>query len=361
MKSFNFRRWFIILLAFVIGVVVTALVFSAGKNPGEIPVEETENVFGQNINGGDETPIASTFPSPTPIELIEVVIAIQDIPRGLTIPPNVVAIRQYPLELVQEWGATVLSDSEDVIGQRARTDIARFQPIFSNMVVELPSILANVGSDMAVILPPEQVSITLYIPSGQLPQGLQPGDSVDIIHSIPTGDNPNSNDAESGVTLQYVTQRTVQNALVLWVGEVRDDGRLFFGPPTPTPVPPPDEAGVAFRSDEIPTPSESFGFESYLVQEDGELLVPITLAVSPQDSVDLMWATTVRLPIGIVSRAATSNPNAETRTTDLGAFAHSYDFILPGTEYPAEMVPTVTPSATLQPTQLSTATATDNN
>jgi len=319
----NPRLRLVIVLAFVviiIGVVAAFVLGSGPSAPAQQP-EGTADVAGQSGDNGDGAPVVESGPSPTPIEIVEVVIAIQDIPRGLTIPPNAVAIRQFPLDLVQEWGPSVLSDPEVVIGQRARTDIVRFQPILSNMVVEDPTALASVGSDLAAILPPNRVAVALPIDRiTSVAYGIQPGDRVDIIISLlfvnvdtafqsiepnrlsvvapnedgslnVLGDLPGRFDTVPAGTLGTVdvlivpreeprprltTQRTVQDALVMWSGDFPIDGRLFFGAPTPTPVPPPDEeeASADSREEVPPTP----------VPARPDI---ITLAVSPQEAVTI--------------------------------------------------------------------------
>ena len=59
----------------------------------------------------------------------EIVIAAQDIARGAEIPTDGVIVSPYPAEYLVE---TMLTDPEQVIGRRARMEIARGVPITLN-------------------------------------------------------------------------------------------------------------------------------------------------------------------------------------------------------------------------------------
>jgi len=172
--------------------------------PGSIPPA------GQGVS---PTPGVAT---PTPIALIDIVIAVQDIPRGFRIPPEAVSVRPWPIEAAP---FNAITDPADVIGKIARTDIYREQPIMFNMVLDedadLYAGLAQVGSDAAAILPAQHVGITIYLPAENVPLGATTGDQVDLIHTVPIRG-----------TDQSVTQRTVENALLIQVGAFPAEGVL---------------------------------------------------------------------------------------------------------------------------------------
>jgi Flp pilus assembly protein CpaB len=75
------------------------------------------------------------YPSATPIEYVEIVIAIQSIPCGYTIPESAVALVPYPLSAAPLNSVT---DLEAVVGRVARTDLIREMPILYTVLVDKP-------------------------------------------------------------------------------------------------------------------------------------------------------------------------------------------------------------------------------
>jgi len=120
---------------------------------------------------------------------------------------------------------------------------------------------------------------------------------------------------------RMVTQRTVQEALVVWVGDFPIGGRLFFIVPSPTPVPTVDEAESSTTSrgqaTEQPTP----------IPPRPDI---ITLAVSPQDAVVLTWMMEAQLPITFALRSATSTSQVPTDPVNLQYITETFRIDIPG-------------------------------
>lgn len=112
----------------------------------------------------------------------QIVIAAQDIPRGAAIPSDGVILSPFPADFVVE---TMITDLDQVVGKRARMDIARGVPVTQRMVTESPGDLLGTGSAAAVAIPPGFTAITIPIDrfSG-VGFGVQDGDSVDVIVSL---------------------------------------------------------------------------------------------------------------------------------------------------------------------------------
>ncbi len=298
----------------------------------------------------------NTVPTPTPQQYVDLVIAVQELPRGIVVPPNAVELRPWPLESAPFNGITNL---EDVVGRIARTDIFREQPILQNMVVDNLTNLARVGSDAAALLPSGLVAIA--VPMDRLTSvayGIQDGDRVDIIVSLLFVDVdeefqsllPNrvtliSEDPESGQLVlttaiegrvdplgfanavvgpserqrpRLVTQRTIQDAFVLHVGEFPPDGRIVGVPPTPTPNPEAQQADAGDgQATPIPTPTES--------RPD-----IVTLGVTPQDAVVLTHFIEARLPITFALRAASDTSRVPTDPVTLDYIMTEFNIQLPG-------------------------------
>jgi pilus assembly protein CpaB len=299
--------------------------------------------------------VANNIPTPTPQQFVDLVIAVQELPRGIVIPPNAVELRPWPLESAPFNGITNL---EDVVGRIARTDIFREQPILQNMVVDNLTNLARVGSDAAAILPSGLVAIA--VPMDRLTSvgyGIQDGDRVDIIVSLLFVDVdeefqsllPNrvtliSEDPETGQLVlttaiegrvdplgfanavvgpserqrpRLVTQRTIQDALVIHVGEFPPDGRIVGVPPTPTPNPDAQQAASDGQATPVPTPTES--------RPD-----IVTLGVTPQDAVVLTHFIEARLPITFALRAASDTSRVPTDPVTLDYIMTEFNIQLPG-------------------------------
>jgi pilus assembly protein CpaB len=95
---------------------------------------------------------------------------------------------------------------------------------------------------------------------------------------------------------RLVTQQTVQNAQVMYLGDFPSDGRFLGVPPTPTPAP----------EDEADTSAEDPTVRRQETAAPTANLRPdiITLAVTPQDAVILTWAVEARIPITFALRSA---------------------------------------------------------
>ncbi|MCS6869895.1 MAG: SAF domain-containing protein [Anaerolineae bacterium] len=315
----NSRVLILLLLVIVLGGGAAVLLLlqdqGATPSPSENPIVIQEPQF---------TPIP-------PVEFAEIVIALQELPRGIVIPEDGVGLRPWPKEFVP---ANSITDTRDVIGRIARTDIAREAPVLSTQIVDNISQIASAGSDAAAVLPNGLVAIAMPIDRlTNVAHAPMSGDTVDVIISFlfvdvddefqtrlpnritltvlrqdgslefqrveggriePSGDFPFpiivSPDEVQRPRL--VTQRTVQNALVIHVGTFPPDGDFLNRRPTPLPPPTYDPA----RGGPTPLPTPTF---TPLPPKD-----IITLAVEPQEAVALVWAIESRLPITLALRSA---------------------------------------------------------
>jgi Flp pilus assembly protein CpaB len=312
-------------------------------------------------NASPDSPVATqeSFPTPTPIELVNIVIAVQELPRGFRIPANAVAVRPWPAESAPFNGIT---NVEDVVNKIARTDIFREQPILSNMLVDdfqnLANDLGRVGSDAAAILPNNLVAVAMPVDRlTSVAYAIQDGDRVDVIVSMLFVDVDDSFQTiqpnelvlffrdEEGFVLsepipgrpeqvslgqaiiqaserqrpRLLTQRTIQDALVVHVGEFPEDGRFIGVPATPTPVPEDD------ASDDPTGASEATPLPTVPPRPD-----IVTLGVTPQDAVLLVWAVEARLPLTLALRAATDTNQVPTEPVTLDFFMSEYRITVPG-------------------------------
>lgn len=339
----------------IIAIIVVALgVVAVLVLPGLLNPPAATDVAQQNpeVPAATPTPEETPLPTPTPILLTQLVIAVQELPRGIIIPPNAVAIRPWPLDAAP---FNAVTDPEEIIGKRARTDIFREQPILSNMVVEDLTSAARVGSDAAAVLPNGLVAVAIPIDRlTSIAYAPQDGDRVDLIISLLYVDvdeafqsiTPNLitlfQITEDGIQLldgiegrvdstqlgpvivgpserqrpRLVTQRTIQDALVVHVGNFPPNGRFIGVPPTPTPVPVEAEEGTQ-GTPPPPTPTPP--------RPD-----IITLGVTPQEAVVLTWLIEARVPVTLALRSAQDTARTSTTEVTLDYVMSQYGITLPG-------------------------------
>ncbi len=350
------RGRLLIIIAFVIilgAIVAVVLINQGGTNtpPAQSGTPGTQVVQQQQPAG----------PTATPLSFVEVVIAVQELPRGFRIPANAVDLRPWP-----EVSAPVsaITNLEDVIGKVARTRIFREQPILTTMVTDDFTSLAEVGSDAAAVLPSGLVGFAIPIDrQTSVAYAIQDGDRVDVLLSMLFVDvddafqtiAPNTitlfSITENGIQFsspfpgrpdvislgpaiigpserqrpRLVTQRTIQDALVVHVGTFPLDGAFLGRPPTPTPVPAEDQQ-EGQRGTPVPSPTPA--------RPD-----IVTLGVTPQESVVLAWAVEARLPIALALRAATDTSRTTTQDVNLDYVLATY-----GIDPPAKRQYTIEPA-----------------
>lgn len=373
------RILILILLIIVIVAVVAVVLLSGNGNGGTTGNGEDTPVAAQRT----QPPTATDLPTPTPTEALpEIVVAIQSIPRGAIIRPEMVALREWPPNALP---FNAITDLEDVIGKHARTDLYIENPILTSMVVPDLADLAEVGSDIAAIIPQGRVAVA--VPMDRLTSvayAIQPGDHVDVIVSMlyVEIDNefqsilPNdihlinvSTDEDGNIVLltsppiegrfeterfpfprfdptlltaqqvpvewpavispsenprpRLATQRTVQNALVLYVGDLPADGRIFREV-TPTPAPTPTVEG-----EEPPIVEE--GPEGTPAQAPEAPPRPdiVVLAVTPQQAVMITYMIEAHIPLTFALRAAADTSQVVTDQVTLDYIMNEYNMSVP--------------------------------
>lgn len=243
----------------------------------------------------------------------QVLVALQDIPRGTIIGQDMVGMQSYPADSLQDVEADLILSPDLAVGKIARTDIARRQPLLAGMLLE-PTKGRIGGSDAALLLPEGSVAMAFRVDQlSSIAYALQPGDHVDVLislrlvdldpdfqsklpnHMIVTKPDGSTEEmtfgrAENGPSGQVlavpsegqrsrlVTQLTLQNLLVLGVGNWPDEE----AEPVPTPTP------GGRQPNEVPTTP---GLPNV-----------ITLALSQQDALVLKYAQEAGASITLVLR-----------------------------------------------------------
>jgi len=359
------RARLFIIVAFIIVLAAVLFIF---LRPSDNKPTATPVAGGNAVVANTPTP---TVPPATPIPMLKVVIALQDLPRGATIPevetdPPAIGLWDLPENSVPRNAILGIQEGDnwrvpdEVRGAIIRSDVQRGQVILDGMLVEDLTKLARVGSDAAAILPKGKVAVA--VPMDRLTSiayAIQDGDYVDVIVSLLFVDvdeafqtiQPNLinlliEKPEGGYELglavagrvdslpvlgqtlispsedarpRLSTQRTIQEALVVHVGNFPADGRLFrvIIPPTPTLVASPTGAAGAGKTPIPATP----------VPERPDI---ITLGVTPQDAVALVWMTEAKLPITFALRAAGDASRPTSNPVTLDYLLQTYNITVPG-------------------------------
>ncbi len=337
----------LVILLGVIAVVVVLQLNTGGDGGGD---------------GGGTSQQVEVIPTFTPIPFVEIVVAVQELPRGLRIPETgAVELRLFPAT-PETLPFNALQNLDDVIGKIARTDIPREAPVLSTMLVESLQDIADVGSDAAAIMAPTTVAVSIPMDRFTgVAYAIREGDYVDVVLSMLFVDIdeefqtrlPNSitlvsiDEAGNVVPQQGIegrldvglggspvivgpsegeqrprllTQRTVQNAWVLRTGNFPIEGNYIGILPSPTPTPRPasedqQRTTDADRPAAQPTPKPPPDI--------------ITLAVSPQDAVVLVWAVESRIPITLLLRAATDFSQVPTQAVTLDYIMSNFNISAP--------------------------------
>lgn len=113
---------------------------------------------------------------------LDIVVAVQDLQRGVVIPTEALGSMAWPTEMVPP---NAITDPAQIVGSRARYTIQRNEPIFTTMVVKSLQELSPFGSDTAGRIPKGFTAISLpYDLNNGVANGVRSGDYVNILVSM---------------------------------------------------------------------------------------------------------------------------------------------------------------------------------
>ncbi|MFP3852858.1 MAG: Flp pilus assembly protein CpaB [Anaerolineales bacterium] len=302
----------------------------------------------------------------------QIVIAAQDISRGSEIPSDGVILSPFPADWVVE---TMVTDLDQVVGRRARADIARGVPLTERMITDDPGDVLATGSAAAVVIPPGQTAISIPMNrfSG-VAYSLREGDNVDVIVSLlfldidpefqtelpnrtaifvsqtgeiltATGATQASTseegtetssedlrfgridteeetgqqvylvpDPESSQRPRLVSQRLVENATVLGVGE----------------FPLPEEEGEEeTEEEEQPAGAPEQQQQAQEAQQAPEAPTIVTLIMPPQDALAVKWALQAGADLTLTLRSPGDETEDATTSVTLQYLIDNYNISVP--------------------------------
>lgn len=123
---------------------------------------------------------------------------------------------------------------------------------------------------------------------------------------------------------RLVTQRTVTDAQVVWVGEFPRDGRIFAPAPTPTQVVTPEPV-----EDDAAAQLDGEGEDEPAATPIPDRPTIVTLAVRPQDAVVLTYMAEAGIPLTFALRSARTQGLPDTSPVTLNYILETYNISVP--------------------------------
>lgn len=300
-----------------------------------------------------EIPVA-----PTPV-MSDIVVVIQPVKRGATLTEAMLGTVSYPQEDMVE--GLFFTDDMDVIGKKAKHDLEPGMPLTPAMLSE-----TSTGSLISFEIPPGMVAITIPFPSARyaVSYALEPGDHVNVLAGLKVVDldqeyqtalpnkiatifkNTVYEQGEGGPTVvpvdftlsvngsnalgriyqdpsipdeffyivpgeenqrpRWITQTVVQDAVVLWVGDLPLEDETIVV-----------EETVPVEGEEAPPPEP--------VVEPTRL----TVAVPQQDAVSLNYLILAKADINFVLRSAGDEQLVQTEAVTLQFIMDQYNIPYP--------------------------------
>ena len=341
------RRTFILIIVVLLLLAVAAVLAFIYTGGGD--VAELVPALGEAQQPTAE-PQEPGLPEPTPtpsVEYVPVVVATTDMPAGTVIQERFLRVEQRPEDNIAVQAGYIFSETDLVVGRITRVDVDKGQELLDSMIALSPLDLASMGSDLALYVDQGDVAVAFPINrySGAA-FAMRPGDMVDVLATMALIDIdaefrsalPNFQQivdqqriAEGGNFLlprsvggrlqlipgvnlvatigpqgatdwggsdqellqipRRLTQLTIQQAEVVWVGTWEDPGEF-------TSEAPPTAEGEAAQPQPTPTPI----FERRDLSPD-----VVILSMPLQDALSLKWAMDRGLNLDLALRSQGDN------------------------------------------------------
>ncbi|HSM56894.1 MAG TPA: RcpC/CpaB family pilus assembly protein [Candidatus Sulfomarinibacteraceae bacterium] len=296
-------------------------------------------------------PAATATPT---VRFVPVVVTTAEVPIGARIEERYLSIEMRPETNIAVQANYTFSEIEEVANRIARADISRGQAVLNSMIALSPTDLAGIGSDLALYV--DQGNVAMAVPINRYTgaaYAMRPGDRVDVLMSlnfvkiddefqtalpnierrinqvalqdgrsflfdsiaqgrlelIPTVNlvpsiGPSGQSAwQYGDILQIprrVTQLTVQQAEVLWVGTWELPG-LEIEAQQPAAQPTPVAEGATDQEEGAAAARASQAEEEGRPREERPDM--IILSMPPQDALALKWAMDRGVDLNLALRA----------------------------------------------------------
>lgn len=224
------RTFILLILVLVVGAVATVLVVSqlggvdlfGGTDVVDVPAE---------LPGESDLEPGEPAPTATPsVRLDTVVVALVDLPLGERIRHDLIRLEQRPSDNIALQGGYTFPDPEEVVGRITKIPISKGQAILRPMVALNPTDLASSGSDLALYVDQGKVAVAFPIDKFTgIAYALRPGDLVDAMMTL----RIMQVDPEFNTALPNVARRVDESSLLAGTSFLFPEstqGRLEFLP-----------------------------------------------------------------------------------------------------------------------------------
>lgn len=190
----------------------------------------TETPTVQDGESGEVEP-GIPVPTATPqFRLVRVVVAKTNLPVGERIRPDLVEVEERPDDNIAIIGQVTFTDTLPLIGQITTVDISQGQAILTGMVTDIPNNVEDLGSDLALYVEEGKVAVAFPIDKfSGLAYAMRPGDLVDVLMTLRVIEtDPEFNTALPNVTRRVIESELLAGRAFLFPKTLQ--GRLEFIP-----------------------------------------------------------------------------------------------------------------------------------
>lgn len=224
MRARTFILLILVLLVAAFAVILVVANFAGGGISNLLGGGGTEQV---DEEGGGEP----SLPTPTATPSFQpVVVAKLRLPVGEILTSDVLDVEMRPITNIALQGGYTFTSTEQLEGRILKAEVSRGQEILFPMIALNPTDISAFGSDLALYVPNGQVAVALPVNrfSGAS-LAMRPGDKVDIVMTLRAVDI----DPDFRSALPNRIERVIESALVQGQGFLfppLDEGRLEFIP-----------------------------------------------------------------------------------------------------------------------------------
>jgi Flp pilus assembly protein CpaB len=208
----------LILVLFVLAIVVVLYIaLQSGGVPGISTNNDTPAIVSSEGDAPDDVGSNDMQAAPLPQEeepvltLTTVVVAAADLPPGTRLTEALLQTENRPSNNIAITGGYTFNDPEDLIGRIVKVYVPRGEAILNPMIAINTNDLANLGSDLALYI--DQGNVTIAFPIDRysgVAFALRPGDFVDVMMTA----RMVRTDPEFRTQLPNITQRVIQSRLL---------------------------------------------------------------------------------------------------------------------------------------------------
>lgn len=262
-------------------------------------------------------------PTPTPVRMVEVVIALQNIPAYAEIPVDAVGAQEIPLS---ELTTRHLLDREGVVGRKANRAVARGSFIMQDWIVG-PETVAQQGMNASLYITPDmegQSRVAMAFETSELhgvAGAIQNGDFVDMLISYTFLDRQEEQPPPPAPVVEECPVWCPEPTQILVAQLLLQDIEVYrVGPwliPTPTPSPEEEAAPPEPEEEAAPEPPQPIRSNT------------LTLLLAQQDALVVKFARESGATIDLVLRGRDDHTIVRTETVTMEYITTRFEITIP--------------------------------